>query len=107
MPPRTYTIRPPANPILQVLYFVVGGILLIGAVILGAVVLAFVLGFAIVIGLVIYARVWWFSRKLARRQASSGTGSSGSSGSDVLEVEYTVVSERDASDRSDPGDRNQ
>jgi len=103
MPPRTYTIRPPANLILQVLYFVGGGILLIGAVIVGAVVLAFVLGFAIVIGLVIYARVWWLSRKLVRGQATSGSGpGAGPSGSKVLEVEYTVVSERDEHDPRDP-----
>lgn len=105
MPPRTYTIRPPTNPILQILYFVVGGIVLIGAVIVGAVVLAFVLGFAIVIGLVVYARVWWLSRKLARKGASSGSSPGGGSNRpDVLEVEYTVVSERDEHDERNPRD---
>ena len=107
MPPRTYTIRPPTNPILQALYFVVGGILLIGAVIVGAVVLAFVLGFAIVVGLVVYARVWWLSRKLAGRRGSPSPGRDGSSGSEVLEVEYTVVSERDQRDEHSSGDTRQ
>ena len=96
MPPRIYTVRPPANPLLQVLYFLVGGILLIGAVILGAFVLAFVLGFAVVAGLIVYARFWWLSRKLAKQHGSSGPARGGpSSGSELLEAEYTVVSERD------------
>lgn len=96
MPPRIYTVRPPANPIVQVLYFLVGGILLIGAVILGAFVLAFVLGFAVVAGLIVYARFWWLSRKLAKGRGSSGGGRGGpSSRSELLEAEYTVVSERD------------
>jgi hypothetical protein len=96
MPPRIYTIRPPGNPILQVLYFLAGGILLIGAVILGAFVLAIVLGFAVVAGLIIYARVWWLSRKLAKERGASRAARGGSSsGSELLEAEYTVVSERD------------
>lgn len=99
MPPRSYTFRPPTNPFIQVLYFLLGGILLIGAVIVGAFVLAFVLGLAVVVGLVVYARVWWLSRKLARTKSSSGPGpGGGSSGSEVLEVEYRVVGERNEQD---------
>jgi hypothetical protein len=107
MPPRAYTIRPPTNPILQVLYFLVGGVLLIGAVIVSAFVLAFALGLAIVVGLVVYARVWWLSRKLARAPGPRGTGQGGgSSKSEVLEVEYTVVGERDEhAGRSGPGEK--
>jgi hypothetical protein len=100
MPTRSYTFRPPTNPLLQILYFVLGAILLIGAVIVGAFVLAFVLGLAVVVGLVVYARVWWLSRKLAKTQGSSGSGQGGgSSDSEVLEVEYRVVGERN--DRDD------
>jgi hypothetical protein len=97
MPPRGYTIRPPSNPVLQVLYIIVGGVLLIGAVIVGAFVLAFVVGFAIIAGLIVYARVWWLSRKLAKRAGSSGSsrGRGGASKTEALEVEYHVVSERD------------
>jgi predicted lysophospholipase L1 biosynthesis ABC-type transport system permease subunit len=103
MTPRGYTIRPPSNPVLQALYIVLGGILLIGAVIVGAFVLAFVLGFAIIASLIVYARVWWLSRKLGRDRGSlrpgSGSGAGGASKTEALEVEYTVVSERD--ERSD------
>ena len=96
MPPRSYTIRPPSNPILQALYLLLGGILLVGAVILGAFVLAFVLAFAVIAVLVFYARVWWLSRRIAGRGGSSGTGrGSGPARSGLLEAEYTVVSERD------------
>jgi hypothetical protein len=47
---------------------------------------------ALILGVVIYARVWWLRRKLARAGHESGGPA------DVLEVEYTVVDERD--DRS-------
>ena len=92
MPPRGYTFNAPSNPLLQVVYFVVGGIVLIGAVLMGAVILAIALGMAIILGLVIYVRLWWLRRKLAR----SGRGDIG--GSDTLEVEYTVIDERDDRD---------
>jgi hypothetical protein len=94
MPPRSYQIKPPTNPILQVLYFVAGGVILIGAIVMGAVLLAVALGIAIVVGLVIFARVWWLKRKFraAARQ------------SEAIEVEYTVIDERDERDYQD-GDR--
>jgi hypothetical protein len=92
MPPRTYTIRGPRNPILQVVYFIIGGLLLIGAVLMGAVILSVALGLAVILGLVIYARVWWLRRKLRQ------SGRSAEAGADVLEVEYTVVEERDERD---------
>ncbi len=96
MPPRSYSFSPPTNPFLQVLYFIVGGIVLIGAVLMGAVILAIALGIAIILGLVIYARVWWLKRKLGRSARSRRQA-----GDDVLEVEYTVVDERDEQDRRD------
>jgi len=97
MPPRIYTISPPTNPFLQVLYFVVGGLLLIGAVLIGAVILAVALGVALIVGLVVYVRVWWLRRKCAR-SGSAGTGRRRSGGPETLEVEYTVVRERDEPD---------
>jgi uncharacterized iron-regulated membrane protein len=98
MPPRIYTVRPPTNPILQVLYFLVGVVLLIGAVFMGAVILAVVLGLAVIFGIVIYIRVWWLKRKFARAGRGSTAGPSKSNQSEVIEVEYTVIDERDERD---------
>jgi hypothetical protein len=104
MAPRLYTVRPPTNPILQVLYFLIGSVLLIGAIIMGAFILAVVLGLAVVFGIVIYIRIWWLNRKLARAGGRSTTGSGKDSSSrqaesKVIEVEYTVVDESDERDR--------
>lgn len=98
MPPRSYNLNLPSNPFLQALYFVLGGVLLIGAVLMGAILLAVGLGVAIVLAIVIYARVWW----LSRRQGKSPGRTTGRT-SEVLEVEYTVVDERDPGD--EPGSR--
>lgn len=89
MPPRIYTIGTPQNPFLQVVYFILGGLLLIGAVLMGAVILSFVMALALILGLVVFVRVWWLKRKLGRSRKRSGRSG------DVLEVEYTVVDERD------------
>ena len=98
MPPRIYTFKPPTNPLLQILYFLVGGVLLIGAIFMSAIVLAFAFGFAIVLGLIIYVRVWWLKRKFARSGRKPSAESSQSQESEVIEVEYTVVDERDDRD---------
>jgi Flp pilus assembly protein TadB len=89
MAPRSYTFNTPTNPLLQVVYFIVGSIVLIGAVLMGAVILAIALGVAIILGIVIYVRVWWLQRKLRRSRGTSAEDA------EVLEVEYSVVDERD------------
>jgi small-conductance mechanosensitive channel len=97
MPPRIYTITSPTNPVLQVLYFLVGGLLLIGAVLIGAVILAVALGLALIVGVIVYARIWWLKRKFAR-SGSAGARRREGTGQETLEVEYTVVRERDEPD---------
>lgn len=92
MPQRNYQFNPPTNPILQVLYFVAGGVFLIGAILIGGFLLAIALGLAIIIGVVVFIRVWWLRRKF--RAAARHEGS-------VIEVEYTVIDERDESGRKD------
>ena len=99
MAPRNYTFNPPSNPFLQVLYFLVGGVVLIGAVLMGAVILSFALGLALIAGIVFYIRVWWLKRKLARKDAGGGTNRPDSGDAQVLEVEYTVVEEHDDRER--------
>jgi len=96
MPPRSYNLNLPSNPILQVLYFVAGGVLLIGAVFMGAILLAVGLGVAICLAVVIYARLWWLSRSQGKSSGSARHTS------ETLEVEYTVVDERDPGDESGP-----
>ena len=99
MPQRNYILTPPTNPILQVLYFVAGGVVLIGAVLMGAVILSVALGLALIVGIVVYIRVWWLRRKLARRQEARDRRAPGAGNAEFLEVEYTVVSEDDDRDR--------
>ncbi len=53
----------PPNPFVQALAMVVGIILFIGAAVLGGIVLAALVGFLLVAGLIIYVRVWWVMRK--------------------------------------------
>jgi len=55
--------------------------------------LALFLGLAVIVGLVLYIRLWWL-----RRRATSQAGRRGRPGA-FVEVEYTVVDER-----SVPGD---
>ena len=95
---RNYWLNPPANPVLQVLYFVVGGVLLIAAVLMSAVIFVFILGFALVVGAFVFARVWWLKRKLARSGASFERRSDSSKEAEIIEVEYSVISERDDKD---------
>lgn len=95
MAPRNYILTPPTNPFLQVLYVAFGGIVLIGAVLMGAVILAFALGLALIAGIVVYIRVWWLKRKLGRTHQAAGGPGGDAANVEVLEVEYTVVSEDD------------
>ena len=96
---RNYWLNPPANPLLQVLYFVLGGVLLIGAVLMSAVIFVFILGFALVVGAIVFARVWWLKRKLARSGGRFERRSASSRDAEVIEVEYSVISERADRDR--------
>ena len=83
--------RLPENPILQVLALVVGAVVAVGAVFVGAILISLFLGLAVIAGLVLYIRLWWLRRR-------SGSGKSRSRGGRFVEVEYTVVDERPMSD---------
>ena len=82
------------NPFMQIGYLLVGGVLLIGALFMGALLLAFVLGFALVFGVVFWVRLWWLRRKMLKQAAHAGGRPEAGSG-DIIEVEYRVVDERD------------
>ena len=95
----------PTNPLLQAVYLVVGALLLIGALVMGAVILAFVLGFALVFGIVFWIRLWWLRRKLMRGSGAAARRVDRAQEGDLIEVEYTVVEERDPRDARDRRDR--
>lgn len=87
------------NPILQLAGLILGVLVAIGAVLVGAVILSFIIGFAVLAGLVAFARLWWLRRRM--QKASSGpSGPNGPNGptrkvpGDIVEVEYTIVKER-------------
>jgi len=69
-----------SNPFVQALGLVVGIAFFIGAVVLGSLVLAALVGFLLIGGLIIYVRLWWLTRKAARRQEES-----------FVDVEYRVI----------------
>jgi len=72
----------PTNPFVRMLGLVVGVVLFIGAVLIGGIVLAALMGFLLVAGVIIYVRVWWLTRKVAGRQQSEDS---------FVEAEYRVI----------------
>lgn len=93
---RNFTVGVPSNPLLQIVYFIVGGIILIGALLMGAVILSLVFGLALIAGIVVWIRVWWLRRKILKAggEGAAAAGQEPGSSGRVIEVEYTVVDER-------------
>jgi len=96
-----YRSRMPENPVLQVVALVVAAIVGVGAVFLGAILLALFLGLAVIAGLVLYIRLWWLRRRMSQRGPEPQRRAQG----DFVEVEYTVVEERDMPDEKSKGSR--
>jgi small-conductance mechanosensitive channel len=94
MSPRGFTLGTSSNPFLQAVYFVVGGIVLIGALLMGAIVLAFVFALALIVGIVVWIRVWWLRRKILKGAAGGGRAGQRAGSGEIIEVEYTVIDER-------------
>jgi len=86
----------PPNPLVQILAFVAAIGVMVVSVIVGGIVLAGLIGFVMLAAIIIYARVWWVTRKFRaaeRQRAKSGA-------SETVEGEYRVI------DISEPdGDR--
>lgn len=98
MAQRLYLLRASGNPVVQVLSLLVFGVALIGAVLMGAVIIAFVFGFAVIGAIVFSVRLWWLRRKM-QRQAESGSAARTASDGRLIEAEYTVVKEREPQQR--------
>lgn len=87
----------------RIVGLVTGALLGAVALVIGSVFFLIVLGVSLVAAAFIYVRMWWLKRQLARNhanQADSGQGnrqqyrSQSRSGGQVLDAEYTVVSEK-------------
>ena len=101
MPARVHNFRIPSHPLLRALYVLIGGIVLIGAAFMGAVLLAVALGVGLILGLIALLRVWWLGRgrsQPARRRAAQEQPGAGH----LLDAEYSVVAERDERDGRGP-----
>ena len=77
--------RRPRSLIAQIAAFLLGVAVLVASVVLGAFVLAGLLGFALIVGVVFFARLWWLRRQMARAGG----------GEDIIETEYSVIETRD------------
>lgn len=67
-------VSSPANPLLRAVYFIVGFVVLLGALFFGAVLFAIAAGIAVILGAVIAVRVWWIRRKLQQSGPQGGAG---------------------------------
>ncbi len=74
---------------------IVAAFIAIGAIFLGAVVVFFLVGLALLVWLVFSVRLWWMRRQMQGRGARVRTRTERERG-DIVEVEYRVVEERAA-----------
>ena len=79
---------PPRNPLLQFFGLVAGLGLLALSFVFSVFLFAALVGLGLVAGLVLYARLWWLRRRMAREADG-----------EYLETEYTVVERRETDDR--------
>jgi hypothetical protein len=81
------------NPLTQALSLIVAAALLGLAFVIGAVVIGVLLAVGAVAALTIAVRVWWLQRKI---RAGTAGNPSGRSAQQVIEGDFTIVSETDA-----------
>jgi hypothetical protein len=87
----------PSNPFAKLLGLIVGIVVFAAAVLLGGIMLAAIIGFFLIAGVILYVRVWWLTRKagLSRREGhregrQKGRREGRREGS-FVEAEYQVV----------------
>jgi hypothetical protein len=86
-----YISQAPANPITRFIAALVASVCLVGAFFFGLVILAVVAVLIAFFGLVLWMRSWWLAR---RNPDASVVRESQARSGEVLEGEYTVISER-------------
>jgi hypothetical protein len=103
---RYYISQSPANPLARIVAAIVATICLVGAFFFGLVILAVIAVVIAAFSLVFWLRSWWSGRNLPPQMSQPGShqkghpmgGQSGrqrsNQGQEVIEGEYTVVSER-------------
>ncbi len=94
---RVFSFGSSGNPLAQILSLLAFGVLLATALIMGAVVIAVLLGLAVIFGIVFAVRAWWFRRK-SFDGGSEPPEPSGPKPAQkrLIEGEYVVVNEPDA-----------
>ena len=85
----TFKLQFSRNPLVQIAAIVVAVLVTVGAVLVGAVVLSFFVGLAILAWLVLTIRFWWLRRRTPRGEAGAGAQRG-----EILGAEYTVIEER-------------
>ena len=85
----------PQNPIVKVFAMIVAALFAVGAILLGAVVIFFLVGFALLAWILFSARLWWLRRQMQGGGAQSRSHHARTGGA-FVEVEYRVVEERSA-----------
>jgi O-antigen/teichoic acid export membrane protein len=86
-----YISQQPLNPVARVLAALLGAFALVGAFFFGLIILAVVVGLALLLWLGFRLRLWWVMRNMPRAE-SAPPGAAGPD--DVIDAEYTVVSKR-------------
>ena len=96
-----YISPPPQSPLSRLIAAIIAVIVLIGSFMIGMFALLVVAGVGLIAGIAIWLRVAWIKRRLRKdgvdlsgSTSPSGANKSGVSGQ-VIEAEYTVVSERE------------
>ncbi len=78
------------NPILQAVGLIVGALVTVGAILVGAVVLSLGIGLVVLVGLVMFVRVRWLKHWMKQ----TGTPTDDMPSGEITSVKYTVVKER-------------
>jgi hypothetical protein len=95
---RYYISQTPANPLSRILAAVVATVCLVGAFFFGLVILAVIAVVIAVFSLIFWLRILWLRRNAPPDQAQTAShqpgNQAGDQGHEVIEGEYTVVSER-------------
>lgn len=85
---------PASNPLANALVIIVGVLVIAVSLVLGVVAFFALLAAAIVMAMVIGARVWWLNRKIsARHKKTVNQSRKAAGGAEIIEGEFSVVSQ--------------